>query len=91
MQIHGMFAFWIFLVNDMFVINWKDLEKDGLIYKCASRNLRNFLLENDCACIGSYYSPKTTKEIWVFVKSQKLQSLLGVWTQNNPNKKRGDI
>jgi len=76
-----------------YVPNWEKIVEEGKvpIYQCASKNLKNFLLMNDCIYIDTYKSTKTKRTIWAFVKTKKVEDLLKKWTENNPNKKNKDV
>lgn len=78
-----------------YIVNLEEImeeHKDLPVYSCGSINLYKFLLINEMMFIQKYKSKKTKKNIWVFVKTKKLQELLKYWTENNPNGKlKGEV
>ena len=73
----------------MFINNLETaISKDELFY-CGSLNLNRFLQENDLCYISSYTKKSTNKNIFIYIKSEKLKSLLLVWSENGKNKRVG--
>lgn len=72
----------------MKIVNYKDLETNGDIeyFRCGSLNLFKFLVSNECVPINMYtsYSSGKKRNIWVFIKSDKVKDLLVLWSKNKP-------
>lgn len=62
------------------------IDKDDLFY-CGSLNLKKFFEQNGLVYISSYTKKSTNKNIYIYVKSDKLKELLVAWTENG--RKRG--
>lgn len=56
------------------------------IYRCYSVNLMQFLSQNDVRYILIAKDIKSDRQFWAYVKTDKFNSLLSQWIDNNPKK-----
>ena len=73
----------------MEVVNWKEMKKED-IYCCFSFPLYKFIVAHGLEPIAKETHKKTGRVFSVFMKGEKLQSLLTEWTANRPEKKEND-
>lgn len=66
----------------MKIINIEESTKKEELYYCGSLNLKKFLEKNGLIHISSYTKNKTHKNIYIYIKSKKLEELLTVWSNN---------
>ena len=59
-------------------LNYMDVE----LYCCYSLPLRNYLYENGLRYKLAALNPNSQKLFWVYVKDEKLDSLLDRWSAN---------
>jgi len=52
------------------------------LYYCGSPPLKKFIEDNEIIHISTFVSKRTGKTIWVFILTDKLSSLLTLWTKN---------
>lgn len=52
------------------------------LYCCYSLNLRNFLYKNGLKYELAAKNPNSDKLFWVYIKNEKLDSLLHKWSVN---------
>ena len=50
------------------------------LYTCYSLNLRNYLFEHGLKYKLAARNPNSNKLFWVYVKDEKLDKLLNMWT-----------
>lgn len=51
------------------------------LYCCYSLNLRNYLYENGMRYKLAALNPNSKSLFWVYVKNEKLDKLLSVWSE----------
>jgi hypothetical protein len=66
----------------MKIVNIQEIVDKDTIYHCGSPNLNNFLIENGLDYISSYTLNRNKKEIWLYIKSDRLSELLTIWSKN---------
>lgn len=52
------------------------------LYCCYSLNLRNFLYDNGLRYKIAALNPNSKSLFWVYVKDEKLDKLLNIWSEN---------
>lgn len=52
------------------------------LYCCYSLNLRNYLYDNGMRYKLAALNPNSKSLFWVYIKSEKLDSLLNEWSAN---------
>ena len=52
------------------------------LYCCYSLNLRNYLYDNGLRYKLAALNPNSKSLFWVYIKSEKLDSLLNEWSAN---------
>lgn len=74
----------------MKIINFEEIvEKDDL-YFCGSPNLKKFLEGNGIVSISSYTKKNTNKDIFIYIKSNKVKELLTIWSHNKKERSEDD-
>lgn len=54
------------------------------IYRCYSVNLMQFLTQNQVRYILIALDVKTQRKFWAYVKTDRFNTLLTQWIENNP-------
>ena len=52
------------------------------LYFCYSENQKRFLTQNGIKYDGIALNPNNHKTMWIYVRGEKLDSLLTQWTNN---------
>ena len=52
------------------------------LYCCYSINLRNFLYNNGLRYKLCALNPNSQKRFWIYIKNEKLNTLLNEWSSN---------
>jgi hypothetical protein len=66
----------------MKVVNIQEIINKDELFHCGSPNLNKFLQKNGLDYISSYILNRNKKEIWLYLKSDKLSELLTIWSEN---------
>ena len=53
--------------------------KNSIIFKCYSNNLKNFLIKNGVPYDSIVKDINNDKTIWLFIKSEKFQNVMSVY------------
>lgn len=61
-------------------MNEKEEKKETKLYCCYSLNLRNYLYDNGLRYELAALNPNSKKLYWVYIKDEKLNTLLNNWT-----------
>lgn len=57
-------------------------------FKCFSNNLKVFLMSRGLEYVGVALDPITDKTFWLFIRDDKLDELLSIWTNNKSGGRR---
>jgi len=53
--------------------------KNSIIFKCYSNNLKNFLVDNGVPYDSIVKDINNDKTIWLFIKSEKFQNVMSMY------------
>lgn len=57
-------------------------------FKCFSNNLKVFLMNRGLEYVGVALDPITDKTFWLFIKDDKLDESLSIWSNNKSSGRR---